>query len=56
MRNIILTALVTSLILSFSVNAADKMKVENSTELSIEHNAVQLKQELNAQLKDAIQN
>jgi len=56
MKNIILTALVISFILSFSVNAAEPMKVENNAEVSIEYNTKQLKQELNAQLKDAIQN
>ena len=51
MKNIMLTALVISLILSFSVNAAEQMKVENNAEISIQYNTTQLKQELNAQLK-----
>ena len=56
MKNIMLTALVISLILSFSVNAAEQMNVENSAEISIQYNTTQLKQELNAQLKEAIKN
>lgn len=56
MKNIMLTALVISLILSFSVNAAEQMKVENNAEISIQYNTTQLKQELNAQLKEAIKN
>ena len=56
MKNIMLTALVISLILSFSVNAAEQMKVENNAEISIQYNTTQLKQELNAQIKEAIKN
>jgi len=56
MKGITLTALVTSLIMSISVNAAESLNMANSTNVLIQQNASVLKQQLHTQLKAEIKN
>jgi len=56
MKRITLTALITSLILSFPVNAAEPLNMKNNADVLIQHNAIQLKQQLNTQLQAEIKN
>jgi len=56
MKGITLTAIITSLILSFSVNAAEPLNMKNNADVLIQHNVIQLKQQLNTQLQAEIKN
>jgi hypothetical protein len=56
MKIITLTTLVVSIIISLSVNAAEQVNIESSAEVSVQHNTIELKQQLSDQLQAQIKN